>query len=144
MDLNGDGAINLSVELAIVYLLASSAVLVALGVIWKKLVKPVFKGTRTLIKRTNMFFDDWYGDDLNPGVVARISSLESELEKVRHRVFHELDRNGGSSTKDAAFEALRTVREVQIQQEEEIQERKYLTAQLERILNTTFDHDTPK
>jgi hypothetical protein len=142
MDLNGDGA-TYGVETFLVNLVALSLVVGAVGVIWSKVVKPMFKNTRTLIKRTNTFFDDWYGDENTPGVVSRITSLEVEVEKVRLQVVQELNRNGGSSTKDAAFEALRIVQDVQVQQEQEVQDRKYLTAQLERILGVNIDQEAP-
>lgn len=143
MDLNGDGTLA-GIELFISYLLGASAVVIAVRVIGTKFLMPMFKNTRSMIRRTNMFLDDWYGDERTPGVMARIGSLEVELEKVRNQVFNELNRNGGSSTKDAAFEALRTVKEVQLQQEQEIQERKYLTAQLERILDVHFEVEKPE
>lgn len=156
MDLNGDG-VTIGLETLLVNVVALSVVIGAVGVIWKKVFKPMIRSTFSMVRRTNKFLDDWYGDDVIPGVVQRIASLESdrtdttstlavmlkEIESIKSKVSHELNHNGGSSTKDAAFEALRIVQGVQLQQEQEVQERKYLTAQLERILNVRIETENP-
>lgn len=138
MDLNGDGVL-VGIESIFSYVLAASAIIVAIGIIWSKVLKPVYRSVSKMVKRTNMFLDDWYGDEHTPGVMARIDSLERDLEQVRNQVVSELNRNGGESTKDAAVMALKAVREVQFQQEQEIRERKHLTDHLERILQIRLD-----
>jgi hypothetical protein len=116
-----------------------AATLTALGVI--------IIAVRALLrfgKRVNVFLDDWYGsdgDEQHPpvlGVLNRVGAMEgmlhqhirdedtvlaamgSEVTAIKTQVGHELNRNGGTSTKDAAHEALRVVKEVQVQQEAEI------------------------
>lgn len=51
---------------------------------------------------------------------AEVSTIKSDVSETKKFVNHELGRNSGSTTKDAAHEALRVVREVQVQQEAEI------------------------
>ena len=55
-------------------------------------------------------------DDENERLVA----MGAEVSGIKAKVDHELGRNSGSTTKDAAHEALRVVKEVQVQQEAEI------------------------
>ena len=98
-----------------------AAILAGIGAIWL-----AARGVNRFFKRVNEFFDDWYGNDGDdnhapqPGVLHRMGSIESEVSSIKAQVGHELNRNGGGSTKDAAHEALRVVKEVQVQQEQEI------------------------
>ena len=116
-----------------------AAILAAIGVI-----VVASRGVNRFFKRVNEFFDDWYGtdgDDIHverPGVLRRMTDIEAGLSKhiideetalialagqvdeVKLKVGYELSRNGGGSMKDAAHEALRAVREVQMQQEADV------------------------
>lgn len=108
----------------------------------------MFKGVRGVIRffaKINRFFDDWYGTEAKDGhprvkgVLHRLDDLEemrandSEMiGEIKVQVIKELNRNGGSSAKDAAFEAVRVSKEtleavqgVQLQLEEEVKERKH-------------------
>lgn len=120
-------------------IIAIAAFVAACGVIIMAL-RAVFR----LYRRVNTFFDDWYGtdgDDIHeerPGVLRRMTDIETGLNKhildeeaaltslaeqvdeVKLKVGYELSRNGGGSMKDAAHEALRAVREVQMQQEADV------------------------
>lgn len=127
-------------------LLGIAAVIAALTVIGLALVR-----LSKFFRRANQFFEDWYGTpaapghEAVPGVLQRIGTLESsrasdwdtttktlsdmgaDITEIKKQVGHELNRNGGSSTKDAAFlahrtavEALEVVKQVQEQQEHEI------------------------
>jgi hypothetical protein len=109
-------------------ILGIAAVLAALGVLWALL-----RRANHMMRRLNQFADDWFGtdgDENHPpkrGIVARMdlaeeqrAALSDDVAAVKAKVDHELDHNSGSSTKDAAHEALRVVKEVQVQQEAEI------------------------
>lgn len=119
--------------------IAIAAFVAACGVIVMA-VRAVFR----LYRRVNTFFDDWYGTDGDdnhddrPGVLRRMTEIEAGLSKhiideeralttlaeqvdeVKLKLGYELSRNGGGSMKDAAHEALRAVREVQMQQEADV------------------------
>lgn len=105
-----------------------AAILAALGALWALLRK-----ANAMMRRLNQFGDDWFGStgDANhpavDGIVARMDraeaqrdALSADMTAVKAKVDHELNRNRGSSVSDAAHEALRVVREVQVQQESEI------------------------
>lgn len=100
------------------------------------------------------------GHEQKPGMVERVAGLEvaqiagieaaadmrrtqeemkSTQEEMRQKqaeiaenVHRELNRNGGGSTKDAAFEALRVVKELQLQQEAEVKERMHMQEEFHR------------
>lgn len=131
MDLNGNG-ISEGIEVIFADVVIIAAVLAAVIAIFK-----AFRSFNTLIGKFNQFFEDWYGEDkrdgvdARPGVLTRIHNLEESrqentvtlaeiqdsVNKIQVQVAHELNRNGGSSTKDAATEALRVAREIQQAQE---------------------------
>lgn len=108
----------------------------------------IVKGIRGVLRffaKTNRFFDDWYGTEAKDGhprikgVLHRLDDLEEKraadsetINEIKTQVVKELNRNGGSSAKDAAFESLRVsqetleaVQSVQIQIEAEVLERKH-------------------
>lgn len=114
----------------------------------------IFRGVRGVFRffsKINRFFGDWYGSepaDGHPrvkGVLHRLDDLESlrlsdseTLGEIKDQVVKELNRNGGSSAKDAAFEAVRVSQEtleavqgVQLQMEAEVLERKHWTEAFE-------------
>lgn len=121
----------------------------AIGVILRKAWK--------VANKIDLFYDDWYGRPAEnghtavPGMVERVSGLETTSsamqEKqaemaaqqnemrttqlgIHERIDHELTRNNGSSMKDAAFDTLRLIQELQIAQENEIIERAGINKEL--------------
>lgn len=109
-------------------LIGIAAIITALGVIYL-----LVKGVNRFVRRSNQFFDDWYGTDGDsvhppvPGVLKRMSVLEDAVianHEVNERLESKLDfavselkTNGGSTVKDA-------INAIALQQEEEVKERK--------------------
>jgi hypothetical protein len=105
-----------------------AAAITAVGVVILAL-----RGMNKFMKRTNQFYDDWYGTEGDsvhppvPGILNRMSNFEKSLDDsdvVRKRIeakvdfaVHELTNNQGSSLKDS-------VDIIQLQQQEEVEERK--------------------
>jgi acetolactate synthase small subunit len=134
-----DGDAVDQVESVLLWIVLAGAAVAAVVGIWKAL-----RGINRFFEKTNRFFDDWYGhpaEDGHPsrkGVLHRLDDLEANreantvtLHEIKDQVVKELNRNGGSSAKDAAFEAVRVSQEtlvavqgVQLQLEEEVLERK--------------------
>lgn len=130
------------------FLVLVGAALAALVGIWKGL-----RGIARFFEKTNRFFEDWYGteaEDGHPkvkGVLHRLDDLEAMrandsemIQEIKTQVVKELNRNGGNSSKDAAFEAVRVSQEtleavqgMQLQLEEEVLERKHWTENFEEV-----------
>lgn len=131
IDINGDGSMT-GIETVLGAIVALSIVVGAVVIIVRS-----FKPVKKLIERLNLFFDDWYGEeprpgvDPRPGVLSRLHALEDSrqantamltdiqetVQEIQTKVTNELNRNGGSSMKDTATEALRVSREIQQAQE---------------------------
>jgi hypothetical protein len=122
------------------------AICIALTAIWL-----IVRGLNKVVRVINLFRDDWFGTpgdenhEPTAGVLAqmhemRISLINGEADRktmgddialIKKQVDHELNRNSGTTTKDAAFDAKRisqqtmeVVQQIQMQQEEEVKERK--------------------
>ena len=119
----------------------SVAAIIVIGALVAALVG-IIKSVRAVsafFEKFDKFFGDWYGEDARPGfdarpgVLTRLYSLESfreettsllreikdEVAKTQQQVIKELNRNGGSSTKDAAYEAMRVTQEIRRAQEQQ-------------------------
>lgn len=125
-----------TVEIPDIDILGIGAIILALTAIFV-----AARAVNRVLKKANSFFDDWYGDKETgkDGVIHRLSSLESnqtkiseEIVSIKDTVSTQLNRNGGSTMADAAFNALRVVQEVQVQVEEEVIARKEWHEQYER------------
>jgi hypothetical protein len=122
-------------------LIGIAAIVTALGVLYL-----LGRGINRTFRRTNQFFDDWYGtpgDSVHPpvpGVLKRMSLLEDavvanqetneRLETKLDFAVSELKTNGGSTVKDA-------INAIALQQEEEVKERKAWAEQYDRDQRTT-------
>ena len=131
VDFNGNG-VSEGIEVILADVVVVAAVIAAVIAIFKAI-----RSFNSVINKLNTFFEDWYGEerrdgiDPRPGVLARLHNLEDSRQEntqmltdiqesvkvIQEKIAHELNRNGGSSTKDAATEALRVAREIQQAQE---------------------------
>lgn len=146
IDFNGDG-LTTGVETLAVIVIAVAAVLGALAAIFT-LIRKWAGGLRRTAKRVEQFLDQWGGDEdagLAPmpdrmavvedglsTLVARHEKRDQQIvvlldgqrkiaehvAKIDKKVGYELTNNGGGSVKDASDEALRVVKEVQREQEQ--------------------------
>lgn len=117
------------------------AAIIVIGALVAALIG-IIKAVRAVsgfFEKFDKFFGDWYGEDARPGfearpgVLTRLHSLEdfrgettsllrdikSEVAKTQQQVIKELNRNGGSSTKDAAYEAMRMTQDIRRAQEQQ-------------------------
>lgn len=133
VDINSDNSIN-AFESTIGTIILISVVIGAVIAIWKAVVS-----IKKLSNNVDQFFQDWSGEPERdgvperPGILARMRTLEDlrdvqtvmlndlseQMTQLSKHVNAELNRNGGSSTKDAAHEALRVAKEIQKTQESE-------------------------
>jgi hypothetical protein len=137
VDINSDNQVD-TIESVIGNIILISIVLGAIAAIWK-----VFTAGRHFSHQVDQFFADWSGEPARegvperPGILSRMKVLEdlrdtqttmledlsTQISTMSRHVSAELNRNGGSSTKDAAHEALRVAKEIQKQQEHDARER---------------------
>jgi hypothetical protein len=131
IDLNGDG-VSSGYEVLIGDIIVISLLITANIVITRFFIK-----IRSTSTRIDAFMDDWYGEDPRPGITPRpgvltrlhaleddreanaivLSDIQTTVNQIQVQVEHELNRNGGGSTKDAAHEALKVAKEVLAAQE---------------------------
>ncbi len=151
VDWNGNGLIE-GVEVVLSDIIIIAAVLAAIIAIFK-----AFRSLNTLMNKFNHFFDDWYGEDARqgfearPGVLTRLADLETNrlvsevtlndiqetVNKIQTQVEHELNHNGGGSTKDAAHEALKVARAIQQHQEADAIDQAKFRAQYLKDMDVT-------
>ena len=133
VDIDSDGTTSV-IESVVGNILLISVFIGAVIAIWKFIV-----AGKKLSNNIDQFFSDWSGEparegvEARPGILSRLHTLEDlrneQSETLRNlseqitvlskHVNAELNRNGGSSTKDAAHEALRVAKEIQAQQEKD-------------------------
>jgi hypothetical protein len=151
IDLNNDGKVE-GMETFLTDLVLFGTVVAA--------VVAIIKGINSLKKTTDKmdaFFDDWYGEsprpgvEPRPGVLLRLHALEDDrmansltlgeiqntVNEIQEQVHHELNRNGGGSTKDAAHEALRVANEIKAAQERYVADQALFRSQYLRSQEVT-------
>lgn len=113
VDLDNNGTIE-GIETLLGQVIILAGVVTALAVLTK-----VALGARQKSRAIDMFFSDWYGEPERDGVPEKQGVMHRlrGLEQGQADIKHELSRNGGSSTKDAAHDARRIAREIQQQME---------------------------
>lgn len=151
IDLNGDGISNGAETLV--------ADLIVLGTLIGAIFAIVKGAKRLKITSDKMdaFFDDWYGEspregiEPRPGVLSRLKALESTrqqdtstlnsieetVNQIQIQVNHELNRNGGGSTKDAAHESLRLIQDIKAAQERYAEEQALFRSEYLRTQEVT-------
>jgi hypothetical protein len=91
---------------AVAWPLMAAALVTALGVIWKQVVRPIVAWCRKVLN----FLDDVMGESARPGVDARPGLMERarsiEVTQVDHgdrlkKIEYQLEPNSGSSLRDA-------------------------------------------
>lgn len=85
------------------WIVAAAAVVTALGVLWRKVVRPALRWTRRTARRVDATLDGLLGvpakDDqpAKPGIIERMGRVEQRLASIEH----ELHPNSGTSLRDA-------------------------------------------
>lgn len=82
---------------AVAWLLLAAAVVTAVGVLWRKMIRPAWRRGRAFFRAIAKFIDDWFGEDGKPGVVDRLDIFDARLSAIEH----ELQPNSGASLRDA-------------------------------------------
>lgn len=138
VDIDGDGASSF-LEASIGNVILFSVFIGAVIAIWKAI-----SAGKKLSNNIDQFFADWKGEaardgvEERPGIMSRLHTLEDlrltqsktlqdlsdQITVLSTHVNAELNRNGGSSTKDAAHEALRVAKEIHVQQEKDAKTQK--------------------